>query len=222
MHDTTNAAMTASPAIDPPEHTSEELAQMHGVQPQRALTVIEGGAQARPEAENSVAAVLSTIAMLDRVDLTKMDADTVAAFREMVRDMKAEVSAQFATIAGRCDAELIARIKRDGGRAIPSFEFEKIVLEDEYSAYAYDKDKLAKAAALLPPAEAKKVLVEIPEVIVPARTVPGNTATITAMIRKYGEQSEVGKLLAGSMSRSKLGEKLVVKRAAPIAAAGAL
>jgi hypothetical protein len=217
MHDTIRAAQAASLAHDPPEHTPEELAAMHGKPPQRALTVIEGGAQSRPQAETSVAAVLSTIAMLDRVDLTTMEADTVAAFREMVRDMKAEVSAQFATIAGRCDNELIARIKRDGGRAIPSFEFEKIELEDEWSAYAYDKEKLAKAAALLPPAEAAKVLVHIPEVVVPAKTVPGNTAAIIALIRKYGEQSEVGGLLAGSMSRSKLGEKLVVKRAPPVA-----
>jgi hypothetical protein len=151
------------------------------------------------------------------VDLTAFATDDLGNLREAILDARTEVSQRYGMVLDRIKEEATARIKASGGRALPSFEFEKFELEDEFTQYAFDDAKLEAAMALVSEADARKIGCVIPEhtEVVARRFVRGNTAAILALIRKYGEGSEIGKALSGAMSRSKTGERLVIKRAAP-------
>jgi hypothetical protein len=181
--------------------------------PQRVLTVIDGGASAS----------LPPIALenLAELDLTALDADDLGNLREMVLDARRDIASRYDEIAKRAEAELVRRIKEGGGRAIPSFEFEKIELEDVYTQYAFDDAKLRELRGKLSAADADKIGRVIPAHVerVPEQFLRGNTASIKALATKYGRDSEIGRAIDGAMQREKVGEKLVIKRAAPLGGA---
>lgn len=113
--------------------------------------------------------------------------------------------------------ELRRRAAERGGREIMHPRFEKLGLEDQFTSWVYDIDLLRKAQKLLldngKDEEAAKILRHVPEnvTVIAAYDEAGNSTSIDSIIRRFGEDSEVGKLLVAARSRSKLEDKLVIK-----------
>jgi hypothetical protein len=158
---------------------------------------------------------LGHVASLREIRLSDLDDVGVAMFVVMCETARADVSDGFKQLEAAAKAELLVRIERNGGKAIAHPAFEKIEAVDEWSAWTYNIDALREAAKLLPPAEAVKVVKHYPawtETIEhPERWEPGSPQSITAIIKRYGEHSEVGRRLEAARSRSPLGKRVNIK-----------
>lgn len=138
----------------------------------------------------------------------------------MLGDYRAAVlehAAEFKAIAHRIDAEFERRLRERGAREIAHPKFDKIALEDQWSAYTADYPALLEAQRLLKAAgkdeDAAKIVKHIAEqvTVVEAHLEYGAAVSIAALIRKYGDESEIGQLLLRGLSRTALGSKIVVK-----------
>ncbi|GAC1388033.1 MAG: hypothetical protein NVSMB31_01350 [Vulcanimicrobiaceae bacterium] len=140
------------------------------------------------------------------------DADVVK-FSEMAKDARRNASEMFSTVSDEAIRIVKARLLKRGATEIKDPSFEKCKLEDQFTPYAFDIEKLQAAAKLLNSDDAKKVVKFVPETTttVPAHYEAGNPVSIAAIIRSAGAESAVGKLLSEAMTRSKVDEKLVVK-----------
>lgn len=113
--------------------------------------------------------------------------------------------------------ELQRRLAEREGREIMHPRFEKLGLEDQFTQYVFDVAKLRQAQRILrmngKDEDAAEILHHVPEQteIIAAHDEPGNTATIKAIIKRYGAESVVGKLLSEAMTRSQLEPRLVIK-----------
>lgn len=147
--------------------------------------------------------------------LPELSDETLVLYRQAVIEHKRMLLEELSERQRAIEAEIHARIERNGGSAllVPAQDcVVKCALEDQYTAYAYDVPQLREVAKLLPPSEAAKIVKHVAEqvTVVPAHDEPGNPRSITALIKQYGPHSGVGKLLAACMQRSKVGTKLVV------------
>ena len=112
---------------------------------------------------------------------------------------------------------LIARREERGGDAaiaIPHPHLD-IKLEAQFGPYQIDVDQLEEALPALDPEEQRKLLTIIPEHEVPAHTVPrsvlpGNTASILAIAKRYSG-ADAGRIIAASISRPRLADKITIK-----------
>ncbi|HEY1653977.1 MAG TPA: hypothetical protein VGF86_02555 [Candidatus Tumulicola sp.] len=127
---------------------------------------------------------------------------------------------EFKRMLHAIDLEFELRIRERNARELPHAAFDKIALEDQWTAYTYDFDLLKKAQQLLrdlgKDEDAAKICRHVPEYIIPAQTIAahdeaGAAASIAAIIRRYGEEHEISKLLIAGQSRESLGQKLVKK-----------
>jgi hypothetical protein len=127
---------------------------------------------------------------------------------------------EFKQITHAIDLELERRIRERKGREFPHPSFSKIALEDQWTPYAYDFDLLKKAQQLLgdlgQDEDAAKICRHVPEQVitntVPAHDEAGPSVSLAAIVRKYGEEHEISKLLLQAQSRESLGQRLVVKQ----------
>ena len=112
---------------------------------------------------------------------------------------------------------LIARREERGGDAaiaIPHPHLD-IKLEAQYGPYQIDVEQLEEALPALEIMERAKLVRVVPEHEVPAHVVPrqvlpGNTASILAVAKKYAGSS-VGAIIAASIKRDRLGDKITIR-----------
>lgn len=137
------------------------------------------------------------------------DADLLA-HRDGITAEKKEVYEQFCSVERLLDAEITRRIDAAGGRALVLPTGAGYELTDEYSPWAYDMAKLRDAAYLLPDSERVKVIKHVPErtEITPAHDEPGAAVSMTALAKKYGENSPFGVALAEARTRAHVGKRL--------------
>lgn len=126
---------------------------------------------------------------------------------------------EFKQITHAIDLEFERRIRERKGREFPHPSFAKIALEDQWTPYAYDFDLLKKAQQMLrdlgQDEDAAKICRHVSEQVVtntiPAHDEAGPSVSLAAIVRKYGEEHEISKLLLQAQSRESLGQKLIVK-----------
>lgn len=176
-----------------------------------ALTVIEGGAP-KPTAPGGASVMnLAPSTMLDE-DL----ATAISFAKQSMKQTLDEIREEFGAVIIGLEIETRKRLEKRGARSIANPRF-SVELVDEYEPYRYDLDLLRAAATMLPAEEAAKIVKFVPEMTetVAAHYVPGAAVSIAALVKKYGDTSEVGKALSTAMTRNKTGDKLVVKDREP-------
>jgi hypothetical protein len=166
-------------------------------------------ALANIEATQSPAIPQGELVEPDIADLTD---DELVARRAQIAEELAHVKELLGGFLLGCEMEIERRIRASGGRAMPHPKYE-IELVEEFGPYVYDFDLLNAAAKLLPNNERAKVVKHVPEWTEThaAHDEVGAAVSISALIRKYGEISEVGILLRDAMKREKTGERLKIK-----------
>lgn len=147
--------------------------------------------------------------------ISDLSDEKLVLYREAVLEHKRLLLDELSERQRAIEAELQARMERNGGRALVA-QGEgvtyKVELSDQYTPYVYDVAGLRDVAKKLPPSEAAKIVKHIEEqiTVVPAHDEPGNPRSITALIKQYGENSEIGKALLACMQRTKVGTKLTI------------
>jgi len=150
-------------------------------------------------------------------NLESVDDDSLISLYADNRAEREETVAVYDNVADVLKAEIERRLRERRAQepagtetiAIPHDRVE-ITLKAQYAPYAFDVDKLREAAKFLKSEEAAKVLVHVPEQVIPAKDIPGNTASIKAMQTLY-RGSDVGKLLAEAMTHPRLEDKLTIR-----------
>jgi hypothetical protein len=151
--------------------------------------------------------------MVRKLELPALSDDMLGDYRCAV----IEHSNEFKQIGHAIDLEFERRLRERGARSLPHTKFDKIELDDQWSAYEADFEALNEAAQILRALghddEAAKIAKHVPErsTIVPAHDEYGAPVSIAALIRKYGDKSQIGMLLLRGLKRQHLGTKLVIK-----------
>jgi hypothetical protein len=183
-------------------------------------------AQAQDPANNAVIELQTPIAIATRLMELQMKGEFIEAYvaglpphmlprvqEALLTAMRMQVQS-FKTVADACVKEAGAVMKERGARSIPDPDFE-IALEEEFSAYTRNVDAAIEAALLLPEKEAIKVYKMIPAwtetIYHPAEHVVGAPVSINALRKKYAG-SEVDTLLGKALHRTKVGEKVIMRR----------
>lgn len=168
--------------------------------------------------------VKGVAALRVRDDLAGLDVGTLTdaqlpLLRAMLLDDISENRDPRTILVAQAEAEIKKRLLERGAKALP-VTTHIVELEDQYTPYVFDLDKLRAARAMLPDDEAAKILKFVPELIpapIPEHYDPGPAVSINAIINKYGVDddgnptSEVGKLLKEAMTRQKTDVKLIIK-----------
>ena len=155
--------------------------------------------------------------------IANFDDDTIASFYAANRADKSDVIERHAAELGPFTAfeqaitiEIERRLKErradpDAKVAIPHAQL-IIELEPVFAPYIFSIEGLKKAAAMLAPEEAKKIVKYMPAHVdpVPEKWEPGLTASIKAIRDKY-PGSEVAKILEESMDHPRTGDRLTIK-----------
>lgn len=149
-------------------------------------------------------------------DIPNMTDEELIAFTGQVEAEKAAVAQMLGDLVNAGKRELERRIlerreKNPAARAIPHAKYE-VELEEQFSSYTFDLTLLEKVGAQLPDDERAKIIKHVAErvEIIPAHVEAGNVGSIKSLRDKYAG-TEVGDLLAQSISRVKTGEKLIFK-----------
>lgn len=145
------------------------------------------------------------------LEITTLSNDALLGYRLAVDEHKAELDA----IQQRIDVEIERRMRRDNSRELAHPAFDKIELEEQFTAYVYDVEKLKAAAEKLKklgkPDDAAKLVKHVPEevTVVPAHDAAGNPRSIASIAGRFG--GEIKTLLDAGMTRQSLGTRLVVR-----------
>jgi len=168
-----------------------------------------------PLALQDLSAAIEHIQILDDSVIAAMYADNRADSSD-VRDRHALELAPFASLEKALTVEIERRLKErrtdpDAKVAIPHPQL-IIELEPQFGSYIFNVDGLKRAAAMLAPEEAKKLVKYTPAHTdpVPEKWEPGPTASIKAIRDKY-PGSDVAKILSESMDRPRVGDRLTIK-----------
>jgi len=151
--------------------------------------------------------------VVTKLELPALPDELLCEYRGAVAEQREDLK----QVEHAIDLEIERRLRERGGREIAHPKFAKIALEDQYSAYTADYAALVAAQTLLRELgrdeDGAKVVKEVAEqtAVIPRHFEYGNPVSIAALIRKYGDDSDVGKLLALGLTRSHLGTKLVVR-----------
>lgn len=148
-----------------------------------------------------------------------MDDVDVALVCQMMSDFRKSFTESIDECVFHTKHELKRRMLARGARAVPSPHFKRIEIEDVYTPYTYNVDKLREAKALLSEDDGNKLVTFVPErtEVIPAHWEPGNPNSIKAIVKKFGldadgnATSEVGKLIQAGMHHQKTDEKLVIE-----------
>jgi hypothetical protein len=149
------------------------------------------------------------------VPISDLPDEQLLLHRELLVLRRKQVLDEISAALSQAEAEIQARIERNGGRSLLAHE-EGIIVKaetiDNYTPWVYDIDGLRDVAKMLPEKEAAKIVkfVDTQTTVIEAHYEPGNSRSIEALINQYGEQSEVGKKLAACRDRSYLGKKLKI------------
>ena len=135
--------------------------------------------------------------------------------REILLARRREILDEIAAAQSQIEAEITARIERNGGRAILAHQEGLILtaeLVDQYTPWTYNVAGLRDLAGQLPEKEAAKIVKHVEEqvTVIAAHDEPGNPRSIQALIDRYGEGSAIGQLLSECRQRGKVGTKLSI------------
>lgn len=151
--------------------------------------------------------------VVTKLDLPALSDDLLGEYRGAVAEQREDLK----LIVHAIDLEIERRLRAREAREMPHPKFDKIALEEQFSPYVPDFKDLNRAQQLLrelgKDEDAVKVVKHVPEqaTIIAAHDVYGSPVSIAALIRKYGEKSEIGELLTRGLTRESLGTKLVVR-----------
>jgi hypothetical protein len=147
---------------------------------------------------------LAGVSDADAIDMLDVVTQKMDRYREAFNAMRTGIM-----------SVLEARMRERGAKAIPHPDYE-CALEDEFGPPVVDLEALRAAQAMLPEAEAAKILVHVPEFVpppVPAHDEPGKSVSITALKKRYAG-TEVAALLEQGFHRPYLGSRFKFKRRA--------
>jgi hypothetical protein len=152
-------------------------------------------------------------AIVTKLELPNLPDDLLCEYRGAVAEQRDDLK----LIEHAIDIEIERRLRERNARELPHAKFAKIALEDQWSPYVANFDDLHAAVRMLKELgrdeDAAKVVKHVAELVtvIPAHYEYGNPVSIAALIRKYGDESEIGKLLTSGLTRTHLGTKLLVK-----------
>jgi hypothetical protein len=151
------------------------------------------------------------------IKLGAMSEDQLVAWTASAIAEREHVSTVLGDYINAGKQEIERRLKENGGRAIAHPAAEKIELEEQFAQYVWDMEALRAAARWLrergKDVQAAKIIKHVEEqtTIQPAHDEPGAPVSVNALLREYGETSDLGKLLKKAMTRDKTGERLIFK-----------
>lgn len=173
------------------------------------------GGETAPVSSTSIA-IKPTTSAATRLSLPDLSDEMLLDYRAALEEQRTDLR----TVEHAIDLEVERRLRERGARALLHPSFDKVELEEQHTAYAFDVSALCEAAVILRQLgkedEAAKLVKLVPEqtTIVPEHYEPGNPRSITALREKYGQTPGIGSALGRAMNRQSLGSRLVIKRKA--------
>jgi hypothetical protein len=151
--------------------------------------------------------------VVKKLELPALEDDMLCEYRGAVAEQIEDLKLVQHTI----NLEIERRLRERGARELAHPKFDKIALEDQYTPYAPDYVALLGAQKLLrelgKDGDAAKVVKEVADVTttIPRHFEYGNPVSIAALIKKYGPDSDIGKMLTRGLTREFVGTKLYIK-----------
>jgi len=213
--------VTAAADVLPPTSVAGRASGIQLRAAAEAVIALVPGIDPQPKAEPLALrlsiqnSVLANVAALDDSTIASLYAENRADSSD-IRDRHAQELAPFAHLENALTIEIERRLKErrtdpDSKVAIPHPQL-IIELEPQFGSYIFNVDGLRRAAAMLAPEEARKLVRYTPAHTdpVPEKWEPGPTASIKAIRDKY-PGSDIAKILGESMDRPRVGDRLTIK-----------